>query len=169
FMIGSRAVRADRVDPDAPLTRGEAVTLLLTRSRSVMRNVGMNGPVQLPFGDLPDRHPARGAILAAWVEGWLQPLANETLFRPDEPVTRAEFAAWAARAIGLGQLARSGLTVQPGFKDLAGLTPEQQNAATFLRSLQLLPEADTFRGAEPMTQAEGAVLTARIYNSLLKP
>ncbi|HWI62639.1 MAG TPA: PepSY domain-containing protein, partial [Symbiobacteriaceae bacterium] len=47
FMIGSRAVRADRVDPDAPLTRGEAVTLLLTRSRSVMRNVGMNGPVQL--------------------------------------------------------------------------------------------------------------------------
>lgn len=166
FMLARGIVRPDQFNPDAALTRAQAVALLLNRTQ---QHSGRRPsvPAELPYTDLPETDPAYGTVGMAWVEGWLRPLGDEQTFRPGAPVTRAEFAVWAVRAMGLGDLARSGLTVQAEYNDLGALTAEQRNAVSFLRALGLLAPADTFRGAEPLTQAAGAALTVRIYNYLL--
>ena len=165
FMLSRRIIRPEQLDPDAALTRGQAVALLLNRTRQLI-GVGPL-PTDLPYTDLSEANPAYGAVRMAWSQGWLRPLGDAKTFQPDAPITRAEFVVWAARAMGLGDLARSGLTVQAEYQDLDGLTTEQRNAASFLRALGLLSPADTFRGGDPLTQAEGAALTVRIYNDLL--
>jgi len=162
FILARRIIRADQLGPDKPLTRSQAIAMILTRNRNGY--MGGYGAQDLPFTDVDEDHLSYGAIKMAWVEGWLKPLNDEKAFRPDAPVTRAEFAVWAARALGLGDLARSAIEVKSGFTDLGALTAEQRNAVTFLQALGLLGSAEKFRGDDPMTQAEGAVLTARVYN-----
>ncbi len=166
FMLARRAVRPNELNPAAPLTRGQAAGLMFFRSPNLHRSGPR--PVDLPFTDLPETNPAYGAVRMGWVDGWLRPQDNETQFRPEAPVTRAEFVVWVARTLGLGDLARSNLDTRSEFTDLDGLTLEQRNAANFLRALGLLSPADTFRGAEPLTQAEGAAITVRAYNYALK-
>jgi hypothetical protein len=164
FMLARRVIRPEELNPDATVSRAQAVMMLLTRNQ---RNSFSGAQVTLPYTDLPDTDPAYGALRVAWQEGWLRPLGNEQTFRPGAPITRAEFAVWAARAMNLGGLARSDVKVIGGYKDLDRLTIEQRNAISFLRALKLLGATDTFRPNEPLTQAEGAALTARIYNYLL--
>lgn len=167
FALSRGIIPAEQLRPDGALTRTQAVALLLYRRSSPLITHGGRPSVDLPYTDLPDTDPAYGVVRAAWTEGWLRPLGDDKTFRPDAPVTRAEFAVWAARALGLGDVARSALSIQAGYKDLGALTAEQRNAAGLLRGLGLLAPADTFRGADPLTQAEGAALTVRLYNYLL--
>ena len=97
-----------------------------------------------------------------------EPFSDLSGVHPGAPVTRAQVAVWAARALGLGDLARSELTSRAGFTDLGHLSAEEQNAAAFLQALGLLSPGTSFRGNEVMTQAEGATLAARLYNYLLE-
>ncbi|HYF92335.1 MAG TPA: S-layer homology domain-containing protein [Symbiobacteriaceae bacterium] len=165
FILSRQIIRPEQINPDAPLTRSQAAALLVVRSRDYYSS-GPRSP-QMPFTDLTPGSAGYAAVRVAWLQGWLRPLTDETTFRPDAPVTRAEFAVWAARALGLGELARSGIKVESEYTDLAGLTAEQRNAVTFLRAMGLLGPSQTYRGNDPLTQAEGAALTVRIYNYLL--
>lgn len=166
FILSRQIIRPEQLNPDAALTRSQAAALLVVRSRDSYSG-GMR-PAQMPFTDLAPGSAGYAAVRTAWLQGWLRPLTDETTFRPDAPVTRAEFAVWAARALGLGELARSAIVVQSEYTDLAELTAEQRNAVTFLQAMGLLSPAQTYRGNDPLTQAEGAALTARIYNYLLE-
>ena len=165
YLLTRGIIAPGQLNPDAAMSRSQAVTLLLHRSREARGRTIR--PVVLPYADLPTSHGAYDAVRAAWLEGWLRPAPDEKAFRPDAPVTRAEFVVWAARALGLGELARSGLAVRSEYTDLAGLPAEQRNAAVFLQALGLLNPGAAFRGSDPMTQAEGAALTVRIYNYLV--
>ncbi|MDF2630603.1 MAG: Propeptide PepSY amd peptidase [Symbiobacteriaceae bacterium] len=165
YFIGRGTITGDRLAPDAPLSRGLAIAILLGRTNQF--NHYPFGGSDLPYSDI-EQHDSYGAVRAAWNEGWLRPTGDETTFRPDASVTRAEFAVWAVRALGIGALARSeSLQVTDAYPDLGGLTVEQRNAVNFLAALGLLKSGGTFRGNDTMTQAEGAALTVRIYNFLL--
>gem|GEM_PF-1691801 len=166
FVLSRGIVQPDQLNPDATLTRGQAVALLLQRNMKTYDSGPT--PLEMPYVDLPETHPAFGAVRMAWRQGWLRPLGDETHFNPDAPLTRAVFAVWAARALGLGDLARSGLTVKSEYKDLENLGAEQRNAVSFLQALGILGQGDTFRGAEYLTQAEGAAITVRLYNYMVK-
>lgn len=159
------AITPDRLAPEGPLTRSIAVALLLGRSAQFNHYPFGNGNV--PYTDI-EEHESYGAVRTAWNQGWLSPVGGETAFRPDAPVTRAEFAVWAVRALGYGTLARAeSLVVRDAYQDMADLTVEQRNAVNFLSALGLVGPADGFRGTEAMTQAEGVAVAARIFNYLL--
>jgi hypothetical protein len=162
YLLTRQALDLDTLNPDAPVTRLQAVQMLL--QREPMPYGRDMRPATLPFADIKQSDPGYNTVLAAYREGWL-PSADT--FRPQEQVTRAEFAVWAVRALGYGDLARSPLSVTPVYSDMKGLTGEQVNAIHFLHSLGIVGAGERFRPADVLTQAEGAVITARIYNYLL--
>jgi len=165
YFLSRGTILPGQLAPEGPLSRGLAVALLLARGTEFDKPFGSNSG--LPYTDL-EGHAAYDTVRTAWNQGWLRPVDTETAFRPDAPVTRAEFAVWAVRALGYGNLARAeSLITRDSYSDMADLTVEQRNAVNFLSALGLLGPAEKFRGAEPMTQAEGVALTARIYNFLL--
>jgi hypothetical protein len=160
YMLRLNLLTADTLNPDAPLSRAEAVKWLLNSQR-----MGYSySQTTLPFTDVDQSHSAYDAVASAYAQGWLRPAGEATEFRPDDRATRADFAVWAVRMLGLGDLARTNLAVQGRFTDLAGLTAEQRNAANFLEALALVSSGEKFRGAEPITQAEAAALVVRIIN-----
>jgi hypothetical protein len=165
FALSRQLLSPVQLKPEAPLTRAQAVAMLLVRSQHLSR-IGTPAAA-LPYNDLSDSDPAYGAVRMAWSEGWLRPVDADKAFRASDVVSRVDFAVWAARALGLGDLARTQLRVDAGYKDLDGMPLEQRNAISFLRALGLLPAEDSFRPTQAMTQAEGAALTVRIYNYLL--
>jgi hypothetical protein len=165
YFLSRGTILPGQLNPDGTLSRGLAVALLLARGTEFEKPFGPT--MDIPYTDL-EEHAAYDTVRTAWHQGWLRPVGTETAFRPDAPVTRAEFAVWAVRALGYGPLARAELlSTRDRYSDMADLTAEQRNAINFLSALGLLGQAETFRGAEPMTQAEGVSLTARIYNFLL--
>jgi hypothetical protein len=164
YALRTQAIAAEKLDPDAAMSRAEAAYMLPSANRNA--RMGWGAAVTLPFTDLTAGTAVYGVVAGAYSQGWLKPV-DGVLFRPTEPVTRAEFAVWAVRRLGLGDLARSSLTVAAPYTDLQGLTAEQQHAAAFLQALGLLAPADRFRGADPLTQAEAAALTVRLFNFTL--
>lgn len=82
------------LQPDRPLTRAEAAAL-------VVRATGMaQRPWRSTFADVPRDHWAAASIEAAVAGGWMRGYPNGR-FRPDEPITRAEWAMLlSARAEG---------------------------------------------------------------------
>jgi hypothetical protein len=96
-----------RFHPDAPITRGELASIMarmwgLKGDGPKLRDVGANTPNAAEI-----RRVAR--------EGWLR--ANSSgRFRPDAPVTRAEFAVAANRLIQRTQSPREGM---PSFPDVS--------------------------------------------------
>jgi hypothetical protein len=164
YAVRTGTIMADKLNPDATLSRMEAVYMLLGAQRLI--RVDSWQDVKLPFTDLASDDPAYAIVASAWRQGWLQPAAGDT-FRPNAAVTRAEFVVWSARLLGLGDLARSSLRAELAYTDMQGLTVEQQNAAAFLRGLGLLSAGEQFRGNDPITQAEAASLMVRLYNYLI--
>ncbi|HYG56997.1 MAG TPA: hypothetical protein VD902_02870 [Symbiobacteriaceae bacterium] len=135
--------------------------------RYMVRNGALDARDLSPEGALTHRQGADMIMAVSWMgfRGRTAWFSTETA---DLPVTRAQMAVWAAEALGLGALARSELSAQAGFADLAGLSAAEQNAAAFLQALGLLGPGTAFRGHDAMTQAEGATLAARLYNYLLE-
>lgn len=80
-----------RFEPDALMTRAEAVALFA-------RAAGLNEPAspEKRFSDLPADHFAAAAAAALVEKGWLSGFGDGT-FRPDRPISRAEWAALLAR------------------------------------------------------------------------
>ena len=96
--------------------------------------------------------------LAAWVErGWLVGDGNGNL-RPDDPVTRAEFATMVNRSFGLGRA--------PGavsFTDLSESDWAYREIQTAVAQGYLKGNGDgTVRPHQPITREEAAVMIARL-------
>lgn len=82
-----------KFEPDRFITRAEAVVLFA-------RAAGLAEPSspKRPFADLPPNHFAAAAAEALVQKGWLSGFPDGT-FRPDRPVSRAEWAALMARLL----------------------------------------------------------------------
>ncbi|MBO8129428.1 MAG: S-layer homology domain-containing protein [Peptococcaceae bacterium] len=113
-------------------------------------------------------------IKGHWAENDIRALSNKGLvagypdgtFRPDRPVTRAEFTVFLARLLGLP----AGSGEQLPFKDAADVPHWARDAvaAAYTRDLVAGFEDGTFRPGEHTTRVQAAVLLSRAY-ALLKP
>lgn len=146
--------------PDRPLSRIEALQLLVG---GYFYQQGASRSTS-PWTDLPREHPLFAYAAAALDLGLIDPPAgNGATLRPDEPVSRAEFALLAARALGLGPLVRSALDVTPPFSDVAGHAPDVRRAVALLAALDVVRGNDgRFRPDDPVRRAEGAVWVVRL-------
>jgi hypothetical protein len=98
----------NRFHPDAPITRGELAAIMA-------RMWGLKGEDGPKLKDVSDATPDAAEIRRVAREGWLT--GDETgAFRPDAPVTRAEFVVAANRLIQRTQLPREGT---PSFSDVS--------------------------------------------------
>ena len=78
--------------PDAKITRAEFVTIL---SRISHDDIGTDKT----FSDVPKTHWAFEAVQTAQAQGWVEGDSNG-LFRPDDPITRAEVVTVLNRILG---------------------------------------------------------------------
>lgn len=78
--------------PDAKITRAEFVTIL---SRIPHDDIGTDKT----FTDVPETHWAFEAVQTAQAQGWVEGDSNG-LFRPDDPITRAEVVTVLNRILG---------------------------------------------------------------------
>lgn len=134
-------------ESDRPMTRAEFVW-------ATVRGLGLQERLRRPtFRD------TAGHWSLGWVETALDAklIEPEALFRPDEPITRAEAAMLVARARSLP----AGRT--PGrYPDAHGHAWEAEIEAVL--SLGLMPAGDDgFLPEEPLTMADGAVLLVRSF------
>ena len=81
----------ERFEPDKMLTRADAVRWLWYRLKQGGFPTNIARPA-VPYTDLPGDHPARQAVEGLVAAGIIQP--NDTLFRPDAPISRGLFAQW---------------------------------------------------------------------------
>ncbi|MGC8784907.1 MAG: FAD-dependent oxidoreductase [Armatimonadota bacterium] len=81
----------ERFEPDKMLTRADAARWLWYRLKQGAFPANIARPA-LPYTDLPEDHPARQAVEGLVAAGIVKP--EETLFRPDAPVSRGLFAQW---------------------------------------------------------------------------
>lgn len=158
-VLARGGLRPEQLSPGATLTRGDALQLLLGSNR-VWYGSGPRGTN--PYTDVQAGSPLFSLVMHAYRSGILRPEGEKPVFDGDKPVTRAEFAVWVARQLSLGGLARSGLKVQTGFTDLAGLSQEERNAVAFLEALGLVKSGPVFRGSDAITQAEAAAIVVRM-------
>ncbi|HLN61510.1 MAG TPA: YcdB/YcdC domain-containing protein [Symbiobacteriaceae bacterium] len=163
FMLSRRILRPMELNPYAAITRGKALQMLLVANDMGM---GSSGREQLPYSDVKPSDAGYALVVQAYRSGWLHVEGDARELRTNDLATRAQFAVWAVRLLGYGNLARSTIAIKSGYTDLSGLTAEERNAAGILEALGLIPQAEKFRGHEAITQAEAAALTVRIYNTL---
>lgn len=81
----------ERFEPDKMLTRADAARWLWHRLKQGGFPTNYARPA-VPYTDLPDDHPARRAVEGLIAAGVIKP--EETLFRPDVPISRGLFAQW---------------------------------------------------------------------------
>lgn len=159
YLVAQWVLPAAAVNPDAPLSRGEALYMLL---RGAQDSYGLQDRAQMPYADVAIGDPLFASVLQAHSAGILRPEGENPSFGGAQPVTRAEFALWMARSLNLGALTRSGLEARTGFGDLDGLSHEERNAVILLEALGIVKPAAAFRGNVPLTQAEAAVMLVRL-------
>jgi len=128
-----------------------------------------------PFADLAE-HWARPDVEALVVRGALAPAARDApvpaaaggtdqappLWRPDDPVTRADFVMMLVRAFGRGADAETLRPLEPPFSDVTPGTSVagHVNAAVEAGFVRGYPDG-TFRPDRPVSRAEIAALLAR--------
>jgi hypothetical protein len=144
--------------PDQPLTRAQAAVVL-------NRVFGVNGSADpaagTAFADVPQSHWAWKDIMTASQKGYIQGTAD-SIFAPEEPLTREQLSQMMARILSLPQAAPSSLA---GFTDLS---PDRWSYAAIAsmkeRNLVDGYGDNTFRPQAPFTRAQMAVILNRIQS-----
>jgi uncharacterized repeat protein (TIGR01451 family) len=156
YMIGFR--EDGTVRPQANMTRAEAVTIFFRLMDDSHR--ASIWSQENSFNDVNE---------GQWFNNAISTMANAGLitghggyFRPNDPITRAEFAIFAARFMGHGNSTVSG----GRFSDTAGHWAESQiNVANELGWVTGFHDG-TFRPNQHITRAEVAALTNRVLQRL---
>lgn len=138
--------------PERTLTRAAFVTILLKAAEVEYPEAESTGYTD--DADIP--HGMRGAIKYAREQGWL---GEDTVFRPNEAITRAEAASIATRVLGLaapgyGEAARDHDTIPVSVVDALYAAFEGGYIETMADG--------TLAHAKALTRAEAAVFFARV-------
>jgi hypothetical protein len=164
YLLSRRALTPEQMNPDGPLSRTDALRLLMT-ALPLSGHYPGGYPVAV-YKDVKDGDTAYNLVKAAIQNGLLRPEGDSPVFGGQQAITRAEFAVWLARALELDELARSPLVTVSTFTDIADLSAKERNAITFLQALGIAGAGVTFRGSAQLTQAEAAVFTVRVIKHL---
>lgn len=140
--------------PEKAITRAEAAKMI--SSTFALKASSMN----IQYQDVPENHWAMNFIAAA-TESQLLNGYEGNLFKPDEPITRAEVAALITRAF---QLKQTGTAIN--FNDLSS-EYWAYDSIQILASHQIVKgyEDNTFKATKKTTRAEFSSL---LYNALKK-
>ncbi|MBB6730794.1 S-layer homology domain-containing protein [Cohnella zeiphila] len=144
--------------PDRAITRAEFAAMLVRALGA--EDVVRDAPSFADSGRIPAW--AQAPVSAAAEAGWIGGYADGT-FRPGEPLTRAEMAAIAARALGLP-------TPSPGeapFSDWSQVPAWARDAAAAARQAGIVTGADgnAFAPNRRTTRAEATVVIVRMLDS----
>ena len=141
--------------PERTLTRAAFVTILLEAAE--VKYEPANSTRFTDDADIP--HPMKGAIKHASEQGWL---GEDTVFRPNDPITRAEAAKIAAAVLGLSA---------PGYSDAV---KDHDNIPVSLADVLYaafeegyLPTLSdgSLAHDQSLTRAQAALLFARVLES----
>lgn len=148
---GALTVQNGKVHPDAPMTRGQFITLLVKAAQYYMQNTRQTQA----FPDVAPGNPDYWAVQQAVLDGILQPGGD---FQPDRPVTRNDAANWLVAYLGYQKLAaQSGLFRLP-FHDASAIPVNDQGDAAVAARLGLItPQNGDWNGTQPLTVAQAAV------------
>ncbi|MCL1788118.1 MAG: S-layer homology domain-containing protein, partial [Defluviitaleaceae bacterium] len=146
------------IRPTGNMTRAEAITIFFRLMDDSHR--ASIWSQENNFNDVQEHHWFNNAISTMANAGIIT--GNGGYFRPNDPITRAEFAVFAARFMGHGNSTVSG----GRFSDIGGHWAEQQiNAANELGWVTGFGDG-TFRPNQFITRAEVAALTNRVLQRL---
>lgn len=165
FLLGRNLVDANALNPERPVTRAEALNLLI-RLYEEYTHSWLWRDVVIPYTDVPKEGGLTNLVHDGLAIGILQPEGPEPVFGADEAISRADFVLWLVRALDLDRLADSGLKTASGFTDAAELSPAVRNAAAILAALGIIPASGELRGDEPLTLGEAAAALVRFVEYL---
>ena len=136
--------------PNAKITRAEFVAIL---SRFPHTDIGTDKS----FADVPRTNWAYNAVQTALAQGWISAGTN---FRPNAPITRAEFAAIAAR------FDDKNTDTSSKFTDIASHWAKNEIGIAANKGwINGYPDG-TFRPNQYITRAEAMTLVNRVLNRL---
>lgn len=142
------------IRPQSCITRGEAATIFLRLMLDEYRRE--NWSTENPFSDVGPETWCNNAVSTCVKAGIIQGYSDGT-FRPDAPITRAEFAAIAARFVSEDV---------PGydyFTDMEGHWARISVARAVMAGW-IQGDGRTFRPEDKMTRAETITLVNRMIN-----
>lgn len=142
------------IRPQSCITRGEAATIFLRLMLDEYRRE--NWATENPFSDVGPETWCNNAVSTCVKAGIIQGYSDGT-FRPDAPITRAEFAAIAARFVSEDV---------PGydyFTDMEGHWARISVARAVMAGW-IQGDGRTFRPEDKMTRAETITLVNRMIN-----
>jgi hypothetical protein len=144
-------------EPSNPLSRAELVTL-------INRMNGWTEKAEIPFVDVSSQHWAYKEIGTAYQVGYITGFPDQT-FRPDLPVTRAQFAVVLCRLYGLNKL-----EIEVNITDKMNIDSWALTSIEAIVGHGLMKgyEDGSFQSNRPMSRAETAVALHRVLLSGLR-
>ena len=88
------------MEPDAPLTRGEAARILWKHLRTARPDLPEERFQGLAFTDVVFGHPYAVPVQNLFLLGVIERTENRR-FNPDEPIKRRDFVRWLTRALAI--------------------------------------------------------------------
>lgn len=148
----------NRFLPNKPVTRAEFAAMLVRAMNPA--SMSANAPAFKDATAIPAwaKDAATTAIRAGWITGY-----EDLTFRAGKPITRAELAAMAVRAMGWQPEAAS----KPDFADSDAIAPWARPYAALSAERKLMGGRGQQRFApnEPTTRAEAAAILVRMYDA----
>gem|GEM_PF-6991878 len=147
--------------PDNNVSRAEALKLIAAAVTLAPQPLGEEKQGKF-FSDTAGHWvETQGWLPPVWDAGWLFPSELKDRFEPDQPASRAEIAAWAARAANLDSTRLS----QHTFSDITGVPPFLRDAVQAAADHGLImgyPDG-SFRPGKQVSRAEAVVIAQRLY------
>jgi len=142
--------------PQDPVTRGEAVAMLLAALNGYQLQASPSG---VDFSDVPAGSTWYGVVETAYRMGMVAKAAN---FHPDDPVTRQDFAVMAVRALKYDAIGKMALRIPLPYRDAALVNPVEANYVALAAGLGIFGSGSDFRPLDPLTRAEAAMVLVRM-------
>jgi hypothetical protein len=100
FLAARGYFPSERMEPDAPLTRGEAARILWKHLRTARPDLPEERFQGLAFTDVVFGHPYAVPVQNLFLLGIIERTENRR-FNPDEPIKRRDFVRWLTRALAI--------------------------------------------------------------------
>jgi len=179
FLAARGYFPSERMEPDAPLTRGEAARILWKHLRTLKPDLPEERFQGLAFTDVLFGHPYAVPVQNLFLLGVIERTENRR-FNPDEPIKRRDFVRWLVRAMAILEPNdwQSLLGQRSPFVDVDANDPDlpfmaQLHARRFSPAIwdgfeAFTPEGIRFQPDAPLRRADAAqtlyLLSGRLFN-----
>jgi hypothetical protein len=179
FLAARGYFPSERMEPEQPLTRGEAARILWKHLRTLKPNLPEERFQGLAFTDVVFGHPYAVPVQNLFLLGVIERTENRR-FNPDEPIKRRDFVRWLTRAMAVLEPSEwQPITGQPSpFVDVAANDPDlpfvaQLHARRFSPAIwdgieAFTPDGVRFQPDAPIRRADAAqtlyLLSGRLFH-----